>query len=57
MKRYKTTLCGAAQREVVAKFGYWQDKRWKQVHKLRQQEKIAEANQLVMQILDSYGVD
>jgi len=50
-------LDGFEQREIVGKFGYWEDKRWKEVNKLRKEGKADEANSLVFEIRDSWGVD
>ena len=35
---------GFEKREELAKFGYWDDKRWKEVTKLRDEGKEREAN-------------
>jgi len=48
---------GFKQRERVAKLGYWEDKRWKKVNKLRKNNKLNEANSLVFKIRNSWGVD
>ena len=50
-------LDGFEQREIVGKFGYWEDKRGKEVNKLRKEGKADEANSLVFEIRDSWGVD
>ncbi len=52
MKKKKN---GFEQREEVAKLGYWDDPRWKKVSKLRREDKMSEANGLVMAIRDSWG--
>lgn len=49
-------LDGFEQREMVGK-NYWKDPRWKEVNKLRDQNKHAEANGLVLQIRSDWGVD
>lgn len=36
---------------------YWDDLRWKKVEELRKAGKYAEANSLVFEIRDSWGVD
>ena len=36
---------------------YWDDPRWKKVEELRKEGKQAEANGLVFQIRDSWGID
>lgn len=48
---------GFEQRERVAKLGYWDDPRWKEVEKLRRKKEHAKANGLVFAIRDSWGVD
>jgi hypothetical protein len=47
---------GFEQRELIGD-DYWDDPRWKQVRKLRKQNKLSEANSLVFEIRESYGVD
>jgi len=47
---------GFEQRERVGK-GYWDDPRWKEVHRLHKENKILEANSLVSKIHDSWGVE
>ncbi len=46
---------GFVAREALGD-AYWKDKRWKKVTKLRKQDKNLEANGLVMQIRDSWGI-
>ena len=36
---------------------YWKDPRWKQVKKLRKENKIPESNRLVMEIRADFGLD
>jgi hypothetical protein len=50
-------LDGFEQREIAASFGYWKDPRWEEVNELRKEGKHHEANKLVFQIRDDYGVD
>ena len=47
---------GFEKREELAKFGYWDDKRWKEVTKLRDEGKEREANTLVFTIRESWGL-
>jgi len=47
---------GFEQRELIGDV-YWDDLRWEQVRKLREQNKLLEANSLVFEIRESYGVD
>lgn len=49
-------LNGFEQREIVGD-AYWEDPRWEEVRKLRDENKQSEANDLVMKIRDSWGVD
>lgn len=49
--------CGFEARESVAKQGYWEDPRWKDVKRLRAEGKHAEANSLTFQIRGSWGID
>jgi hypothetical protein len=49
-------LDGFEQREQLGD-DYWSDPRWKEVLKLRQQRKHSEANGLVFQIRESWGVE
>lgn len=51
------TMDGFEKREQVAKFGYWKDPRWKQVKKLRKENKIPESNRLVMEIRSDFDLD
>jgi hypothetical protein len=53
----KRKECGFEQREVAATKGYWDDPRWEQVNQLHEEGKHPEANGLVFEIRDSYGVD
>lgn len=48
---------GFEQREEVAVFGYWEDPRWKEVHKLNKEGNSKDATSLVMKIRNSYDVD
>jgi len=50
-------LDGFEQREVAAKFGYWEDPRWKEISKLRLEGKYEEANAMLCKIHDDYGID
>jgi len=52
-----TITDGFEKREQVTKHGYWEDKRWKGVKKLRKEGKMAESNDLVMEIRSDWGVD
>ena len=56
MKPNEQTKCGFEQREIVGD-AYWEDARWKEVERLRKEGKHAEANGLVFQIRESWGVD
>lgn len=47
--------CGFEQRERSP--GYWDDPRWKEVKRLRDDGKHSEANGLTFQIRESWGVD
>lgn len=49
-------LDGFEQRELVGD-AYWKDPRWKKVQELREQNKHIEANSLVFEIRNSWGVD
>ncbi len=49
-------LNGFEQRELVGD-AYWEDPRWKEVSRLRDENKQVEANGLVMQIRLSWNVD
>lgn len=51
----KHELDGFEKREACP--GYWKDKRWKEVSKLRNQNKNAEANSLVFQIREDWGME
>lgn len=42
--------------EAAVALGYYDDPRWEQVYKLREEEKHLEANSLVMQIRDDWGI-
>ena len=48
---------GFEQREVAGATGYWEDPRWKEVKKLRNENKHSEANTLVFKIRSDWGVD
>ena len=50
------TKCGFEQRELVGN-AYWEDARWKEVERLRKENKHSEANSLVFRIRESWGVD
>jgi hypothetical protein len=52
----KRRECGFAKREQLANSGYWDDKRWEKVKKLREQGKQSEANGLVMNIRSDWGM-
>ncbi len=52
-----TITDGFEKREQVTKYGYWEDERWKEVTKLRKENKIPESNGLVMEIRSDWGVD
>ena len=47
---------GFEQREALGN-DYWKDPRWKEVRRLRDEKKHSEANGLVFQIRESWGVD
>jgi hypothetical protein len=47
---------GFEKREIVGD-SYWEDIRWNEVQKLRDEGKQLEANSLVIAIRESYGVD
>ena len=47
---------GFAQREALGD-SYWKDPRWKKVKKLRKEGKDLEANHLVFEIRESWGVE
>ena len=49
-------LNGFEQRELVGD-AYWEDPRWKEVSRLRDENKQVEANGLVMQIRLRWNVD
>lgn len=51
----KKRQCGFEQREQSP--GYWNDPRWKEVQRLRREDRQSEANHLTFQIRDSWGVD
>ena len=46
----KCGSCGFEAREQAAKFGYWEDPRWKKVRRLRDKEEHSKANGLVFEI-------
>jgi len=48
---------GIEKREQVIKHGYWEDKRWKEVKKLCDENKIQESNKLVIKIKSDWGVE
>lgn len=48
---------GFEQREIIAEQGYWKDKRWKEVRRLRSQKKHTEANNLVFKIRTDRGIN
>lgn len=52
----KDKMDGFEQREALGD-AYWDDPRWKEVQKLREEGKDLEANGLVFQIRESWGVD
>lgn len=56
MKTEYRKLNGFEQRELVGE-AYWKDPRWKEVAKLRDQNRQVEANGLVMKIRSKWGVD
>lgn len=49
-------LDGFEQRELLGK-AYWEDPRWKEVERLRQEGKEDKAGSLVFEIRRSWGVD
>lgn len=56
MKPNEQTKCGFEQREIVGD-DYWNDPRWEEVKRLREEGKIPESNGLVFEIRESWGVD
>lgn len=56
MKTGNRKLNGFEQREEVGP-AYWEDTRWKEVAKLRDQNKQFEANSLVFKIRSDWGVE
>lgn len=56
MKPNQITKCGFEQREMLGD-AYWQDPRWKEVERLRKEGKQAEANGIVFEIREHWGVD
>jgi len=56
MKPNEKTQCGFEQRELVGE-DYWNDSRWNEVKQLRKEGKHPQANGIVSQIRESWGVD
>ena len=56
MKTEDRKLNGFEQRELVGD-AYWKDPLWKEVAKLRDQNKQVEANSLVLKIRSKWGVE
>jgi hypothetical protein len=56
MKAENRKLNGFEQRELVGD-AYWEDARWAEVAKLRDQNRQVEANGLVLKIRSDWGVE
>jgi len=56
MKAEHRKLNGFEQRELVGD-AYWEDTRWAEVAKLRDQNRQVEANGLVLKIRSDWGVE